>query len=89
MRVLVGLDESTYRARNDVYGDISDLRMGEGPENHPIIWSTCPVDGRAVYSAIGHSDESYGDPHYARLLENAFDWVRGASDPEGLGCEEG
>ena len=86
MTILVGLDESTYRPRNDVYGDVSDLRMGEGAENHPIIWSRCPEKGRAVYSAIGHSDESYEDPHYRRLLENAFDWVSGKSDPDGSGC---
>lgn len=86
MNVLIGLDESTYRPRNDVYGDVSDLRMGEGAENHPIVWSNCPGEGRAVYSAIGHMDESYEDPHYRRLLENAFSWVSGKSDPEGKGC---
>ncbi|MEO0576568.1 MAG: ThuA domain-containing protein [Pseudomonadota bacterium] len=84
--VLAGIDETSYRPRNNVYGDVADLRMGTGAINHPIIWSRCPGEGRAVYSAIGHSDKSYEDAVYARLLNNAFDWVSGASDQDGSGC---
>ena len=86
MKPLVGLDESTYRPRNDEYGDVSDLRMGEGAINHPIVWSRCPGKGRAVYSAVGHSDESYDDPHYVMLLKNAFRWVSRRTDPKGAAC---
>ncbi len=88
-RPLLGLDEATYRPRNDVYGDVADLTMGSGAINHPIVWAQCPEAGRAVYSAIGHSDQSYTDPHYAQLLENAFLWVTRKSDPEGAGCPQG
>ncbi|MDJ0641719.1 MAG: ThuA domain-containing protein [Erythrobacter sp.] len=86
MHAIVGLDESTYSPRNDAYGDIADLRMGEGAINHPVIWSRCPKNGRVLYSAIGHSDKSYSDPHYARLLENAFLWVARKIDEQSVGC---
>lgn len=72
---LMGLDESTYSPLNTVYGEISDLRMGPEPEDHPIIWAG-EVDGaRIVYSGVGHNQTPYDDPTYARLLTNAFDWV--------------
>lgn len=83
---LAGLDESTYSPVNKVYGDISDLRMGEGAMSHPIIWSHCPGEGRAFYSAIGHLETNYQDANYARLLNNAFDWVSRKTDPSGNGC---
>jgi len=83
---LAGLDETSYSPKNIVYGDISDLRMGEGAINHPIIWSHCPGKGRAVYSAIGHLYQSFEDENYQRLLRNAFDWVSGKTDPERNAC---
>jgi len=82
---LAGLDESTYSPRNTVYG-VEDLRMGKGAINHPIIWSHCPVKGRAFYSAIGHLETNYEDPNYARILNNAFDWTRGETDKDGKAC---
>ncbi len=84
---LAGLDETTYSPRNTVYG-VEDLRMGEGAINHPIIWSHCPGQGRAFYSAIGHLETNYNDPNYARILDNAFDWVRGKTDKNGTACPE-
>ncbi|MEO0817476.1 MAG: ThuA domain-containing protein [Pseudomonadota bacterium] len=85
-RVLAGLDESTYSPRNDQYGEVSDLRMGEGAINHPIIWVRCPGEGRAFYSAIGHSHLSYRDETYRKLLTQAFLWVDGRIDAPGIGC---
>ena len=84
--VLFGLDESTYQPRNDAYGDVSDLRMGQGAINHPIVWVRCTGKGRAFYSAIGHSDQSYDDPNNRKLLSNAFDWVTKKTDKNGAGC---
>jgi type 1 glutamine amidotransferase len=83
---LVGLDETTYSPVNTVYGDVSDLRMGEGAINHPIIWSGCVGKGRTVYSGIGHSNESYNHPLPKKILENAAMWVMGKTDIEGTGC---
>ncbi len=83
---LAGLDETTYIPENHVYGDISDLRMGEGAINHPIIWSSCPGEGRTVYSAIGHNETSYKDAVYRKILFNSFDWVSGKTDASGEHC---
>jgi len=86
--VLFGLDESTYLPRNDSYGEVQDLRMGEGGIEHPIVWVRCIQQGRTFYSAIGHSDENYQDPNYRKLLSNAFNWVTRQIDKDGVGCVE-
>lgn len=85
--VLLGLDESTYDpVKRSDDGEEVDLRMGEGAINHPIVWVRCVGEGRAFYSAIGHSDVSYEDPNNRKLLSNAFDWVTKRTDLEGAGC---
>ncbi|MCK0128556.1 ThuA domain-containing protein [Erythrobacter sp. F6033] len=82
-RVLLGIDEATYSPRNDVYGDVSDLRMGGGVEGHPIAWLRCAGKGRFFYSAIGHSFTAYDVPENRKLLSNAVDWtLRKTSSPE-------
>lgn len=85
-RIIAGLDESTYSPVNNVYGDVSDLRMGEGAAAHPIIWSRCIGEGRFVYSALGHQENSYENPVYAKLLSNAFDWAVKTTDIASDGC---
>ena len=85
-RVIAGIDESTYSPVNNVYGEVSDLRMGEGAENHPIIWSRCIGNGRTFYSAIGHMETAYDNPVYTQLLENAARWAAKETDPENTGC---
>lgn len=84
--VLAGLDENTYSPRNDVYGDVSDLRMGPEPSDHPIIWAKCPSEGRMVYSALGHHVESYETDAHLTLLRNAMAWVRKETDAAGEAC---
>jgi type 1 glutamine amidotransferase len=84
--VLAGLDESSYSPRNDVYGDVSDLRMGPEPSDHPIIWAKCPGEGRMVYSALGHHVQSYETEAHLTLLRNAMAWVRKETDPQGESC---
>ncbi|MBV7259813.1 ThuA domain-containing protein [Erythrobacter crassostreae] len=82
-RVLLGIDETTYSPRNDVYGDVADLRMGGGPKGHPIAWLRCSGQGRFFYSAIGHSFTAYDVPENRKLLSNAVDWaLRKTSSPE-------
>lgn len=67
-RVIASLDESTY---SQVGREGQNLRMGE----HPIVWTRCVGDGRSFYSAIGHRPETYSDPNYVRLLEQAVTWA--------------
>lgn len=83
---LAGLDETTYSPRNTVYGP-EDLRMGDQPEDHPIIWARClPNGGRVVASALGHTAESFEADHHRRLLSNAVDWTRKAGKDK-VGCD--
>jgi type 1 glutamine amidotransferase len=86
--VLFGLDESTYDPVKRSGGEETDLRMGEGAINHPIVWVRCIGKGRTFYSAIGHSDKSYEDPENRKLLSNAFNWVTKKTDKEGAGCSK-
>lgn len=87
MTAIAGLDERTYTPSNPVVPDWpQDLRMGDTPAQHPIIWSQCLGQGRLVYSAIGHVQFVYDDPNYARVLENAVDWTMKRTDADGKGC---
>lgn len=83
---LAGLDETTYDPRNTVYG-VEDLRMGDQPEDHAIIWARClPDGGRVVASALGHTIESFKATEHRQLLSNAIDWTRRAGE-DAVGCE--
>lgn len=84
--VLAGLDESSYSPVNNVYGEISDLRMGPEASDHPIIWAKCPGSGRMVYSALGHNIASFDNEAHQELLRNAMAWVRKESDTGGEFC---
>lgn len=67
-RILATLDEATFRAP-------PVQRMGR---LHPIIWTRCVAKGRAVFSALGHRAESYGEPLHRTLIGNAMRWAAGA-----------
>jgi len=86
--LLAGLDESSYSPVNTVYGDVSDLRMGPKPSDHPIIWARCHGDNqaRSVYTAMGHQYESYEKKESVLILKNALQWVSKKNDPQSQGC---
>ncbi|HEX7820584.1 MAG TPA: ThuA domain-containing protein [Sphingobium sp.] len=77
--IIATLDEASYAP---VGMGTQNLRMGD----HPIVWTRCVGRGRIFYSAIGHRPETYSDPRYVTLLENAVGWVAGA---RGQGCTMG
>lgn len=86
--VLAGLDESTYSPVNTVYGDVSDLRMGPKPADHPIIWARCFGDSqaRSVFTAMGHRYETYETKEALLMLKNMLNWTAKKTDPESTGC---
>ena len=43
--------------------------------DHPIAWTRCVGRGRVFYSAIGHLPQTYSDPRYVTLLQNAVGWT--------------
>ncbi|MEU7847051.1 ThuA domain-containing protein [Micromonospora parva] len=54
-RVLANLDESSYSGGN-MSGD------------HPITWCKAYGGGRAWYTGLGHTEASYTDPNFTRML---------------------
>ncbi|MDG2003775.1 MAG: ThuA domain-containing protein [Novosphingobium sp.] len=67
--VLATLDESTYDP-GSMFG--TDLAMGK---DHPIVWSRCVGEGRALYSAMGHQPTAFAEPEYRQMLLGATNWV--------------
>ena len=63
--VLATVDESTYTG-------------GTMGADHPIVW-THPTTGggRALYTAMGHTLESYADPQFRAHLAGAIRWAAG------------
>ena len=75
--ILATLDEGSYSPKG-LFG--SDLAMGK---DHPIVWTRCIGKGRALYSALGHTAESFAEPQHRQLLAGAVAW---ALRLEGEGC---
>lgn len=67
--ILATLDETSYRPVG-LFGQ--DLRMGK---DHPLIWWKCVGRGRMLYSALGHTAESYSETEYRRLLQRSVAWA--------------
>lgn len=76
--VLLSIDEATYQPKGLLGGD---LAMGA---DHPMVWWHCQGNGRALYSALGHTAESYAEPEHVALLLGATRW---AMRLEGEGCD--
>ena len=64
VHVLLSLDESSYTpGTSTMAGD------------HPIAWCHEYDGGRAFYTALGHTIESYSDPLFMGQLEGGIEWV--------------
>lgn len=77
--ILATLDESTYQPTMSLFGLEQDLRMGD---DHPVVWSRCVGEGRALYSAMGHKGTAFEVPEHQHLLEGALMWVMHEAGPE-------
>lgn len=69
INIVATLDESTYDP-GSFFG--TQLAMGK---DHPIVWSRCVGRGRAFYSAMGHTAESYAEAENVMLLTGAIKWA--------------
>lgn len=65
-RVLLRVDESTYEG-GGMGGD------------HPIAWCHERLGGRALYTGLGHTIESYAEPAFREHLSKALRWVTSIS----------
>ncbi len=64
IKVLATLDESTYEG-------------GKNGENHPIAWYHAFDGGRAFYTGLGHTSESYTDPLFVQHLWGGITYAMG------------
>ena len=64
--VLATLDETTYAG-------------GTMGADHPISWYQSYDGGRAFYTAMGHTEESYGEPAFVEHLAGGILWASGAN----------
>lgn len=81
-RILVTIDERTYIPRMDLPSPLADRDIGMGGD-HPMIWTHCVGDGRAFYSALGHTAASYREVAHRQMIGGAISWTAGL---EGPGC---
>ena len=68
IKVLVKIDEKTYTG-------------GTNGDNHPMAWYHDYDGGRAFYTAMGHTDETYTDPLFLRHLWGGISYVLGGDKP--------
>lgn len=62
LNVLINLDESSYEG-------------GENGSTHPIAWYHDFDGGRAFYTGLGHTDESFSDPLFLSHIKGALTYV--------------
>jgi cytochrome c len=67
VRVLLTIDEASY----------SGGSMGA---NHPMSWQQRYDGGRSWYTALGHTEESYGEPHFLAHLAGGILWAAGKDE---------
>ena len=68
--ILATVDEASYSPAMKLLGYEKDLRMGD----HPVVWSNCVGNGRALYTALGHNAETFETTEFRQLLENSLNW---------------
>ena len=67
LKVLAYLDESSYEG-------------GENGEKHPIVWYHEFDGGRAFYTGLGHTDESYQDPLFLQHVLGGIMYAAGVDE---------
>jgi type 1 glutamine amidotransferase len=68
VRVLQSLDEGSY--------------SGGGMGDHPITWCRPQSSGRAFYTGLGHTRESYADPNFRTLLLGGIRYAAKATNAD-------
>jgi len=64
LHILITIDEKSYTG-------------GENGDNHPMAWYHEYDGGRAFYTELGHTDESYADPLYLQHLLGGIKYAIG------------
>ncbi len=66
VKVIAYLDESSYEG-------------GKNGKNHPIAWYHAVDGGRAFYTGMGHTNESFADPLYLKHLAGGIKYAIGSN----------
>jgi uncharacterized protein len=69
VHVLLSVDESTYQG-------------GTMGEDHPVAWCREYAGGRSLYTALGHTTESFTDEPFLRHIRGALDWLTACQLPQ-------
>jgi type 1 glutamine amidotransferase len=64
LHVLIKIDEKSYKG-------------GENGDDHPMSWYHEYGGGRAFYTELGHTDESYSEPLYLKHLLGGIKYAMG------------
>ncbi|MFT4016783.1 MAG: ThuA domain-containing protein [Agriterribacter sp.] len=64
VHVLISIDEKSYEG-------------GKNGDNHPMAWYHDYDGGRAFYTEMGHTDESYADPLYLQHILGGIQYAIG------------
>jgi hypothetical protein len=64
VKVLMALDEASYKG-------------GKMGADHPITWWRDFGGGRAWYTGLGHTKESYEEPLFVHMIDRAIAWAGG------------
>jgi type 1 glutamine amidotransferase len=64
LHVLITIDEKSYTG-------------GLNGDSHPMSWYHAYDGGRAFYTELGHTDESYADPLYLKHLLGGIEYAMG------------
>jgi type 1 glutamine amidotransferase len=62
--VLIKIDEKSYKG-------------GENGTDHPMAWFHLFDGGRAFYTELGHTEESWSDPLYLKHILGGIEWAMG------------
>ena len=63
VNVLVSVDESSYKGKK------------MNTKNHPITWYHHYDGGRIFYTGLGHTNESYSDPRFQKMIKGGILWA--------------
>lgn len=74
IHVLVKIDEKTYKG-------------GTNGDDHPMAWYHEFDGGRAFYTALGHTNETFSDPLFLSHLAGGINYVLGGDKPKKLNYE--
>jgi cytochrome c len=75
IKVLVKIDEKSYEG-------------GTNGDNHPMAWYQEFDGGRAFYTAMGHTNETFNETLFLKHLWGGLSYVLGGNDPVSLNFEK-